>query len=224
MRWMREGSGASRARRAAVLGLADEVKDASFRLSQVGSGRIVIPPGPRLGSRVLEVSNLTKRREDRTLFSGLSFSLSPGEVWGIIGSNGSGKSTLLRILANLEAPDEGSVQWGPSVVLGHVAQLRDGLNPDKTVFEAVAGDGGPEIVPGVSVRSYVASFNLKGAAQEKKVSALSGGERGRVHMAKVLRAGCNVLFLDEPTNVRKKAAIAELVNLIPTSSFDSKFI
>ena len=201
MKWLKEGSGASRARRTSVQEMAASSKEASSRLSRLESGRIIIPLGPRLGSKILDVENLSISRGDRTLFKDVSFTVSPGDIWGVIGTNGSGKSTLLRILAGVEKPDAGTFSWGETVRLGHVSQLREGLDPDKTVFEAIAGDGDAEIVPGYSVRSYVAAFNLRGPAQEKRIASLSGGERGRVHLAKVLRQGCNMLFLDEPTNV-----------------------
>jgi ATPase subunit of ABC transporter with duplicated ATPase domains len=142
------------------------------------------------------------RRGARTLFEGLSLRLEAGDVLGVVGANGSGKSTLLKLIEGAEAPDEGGVKLGGTVVLGHVSQSRGGLDPAHTVYEEIS-EGQDAIAVGehtLNCRAYVSSFNLKGPAQEKKVAMLSGGERGRVHLAKALKSGCNLLLLDEPTN------------------------
>jgi len=163
---------------------------------------IAVPPGPRLGDVVIEVEHLSKGYGDRLLIEDLSFSLPPAGIVGVIGPNGAGKTTLFRMLVGTEQPDAGQVRIGETVQLAYVDQSRDVLDPDKTVYEEITGGvdhlkvGGREI----HGRAYVASFNFKGSDQQKKVGDLSGGERNRVHLAKVLKAGGNVLLLDEPTN------------------------
>lgn len=168
------------------------------------SGAIVIVPGPRLGANVLELVGVRKARGERVLFDDLSLRLEPGDVLGVVGANGSGKSTLLRLIDGTESPDSGEVRLGSTVALGHVSQSRGGLTATNSVYEEVS-EGQETILVGkdggaLNARAYVSSFNLKGAAQEKKVALLSGGERGRVHLAKALKSGCNLLLLDEPTN------------------------
>ena len=163
---------------------------------------ISIPPGNRLGDTVIEVSDVSKGYGDRLLIDDLSFSLPPAGIVGVIGPNGAGKTTLFRMLTGLEAPDSGSVKLGDTVQLAYVDQSRDVLDPDKTVYEEIT-DGVEHMKVGnreIHGRAYVASFNFKGSDQQKKVGELSGGERNRVHLAKVLKAGGNVLLLDEPTN------------------------
>ena len=163
---------------------------------------IMIPPGPRLGDVVVEANELVKGFGDRLLIDGLSFSLPPGGIVGIIGPNGAGKTTLFRMIDGGETPDGGSVRLGDTVSLAYVDQSRASLDPDRTVFEEVA-DGQDRLVVGgreLHGRAYVAGFGFKGSDQQKKVGDLSGGERNRVHLAKVLRSGGNVLLLDEPTN------------------------
>jgi ATPase subunit of ABC transporter with duplicated ATPase domains len=163
---------------------------------------IAIPAGPRLGDTVIEVDGLSKGFGDRLLIDDLSFKLPPAGIVGIIGPNGAGKTTLFRMLAGQEAPDKGSITVGDTVVLSHVDQNRDALDPDKTVYEEIT-DGVEHMKVGgreIHGRAYVASFNFKGSDQQKRVGDLSGGERNRVHLAKLLKRGGNVLLLDEPTN------------------------
>jgi ATP-binding cassette ChvD family protein len=163
---------------------------------------IAIPAGPRLGDTVIEVKDLSKGFGDRLLIDNLSFSLPPAGIVGIVGPNGAGKTTLFRMLAGLEAPDNGSVTVGDTVQLSYVDQNRDDLDPKATVYEEITGGVEHMKVGGREVhgRAYVASFNFKGADQQKLVGDLSGGERNRVHLAKLLKRGGNVLLLDEPTN------------------------
>jgi len=163
---------------------------------------IYIPPGPRLGDLVIRAEHVTKAYGDKLLYDDLTFDVPPGAIVGIIGPNGAGKTTLFRMITGQEQPDSGTLTVGPSVKLGYVDQSRDSLNPDRTVWEEISG-GDEVIMLGnrqVNSRSYVARFNFTGADQQKKVGTLSGGERNRVHLAKVLRSGANVLLLDEPTN------------------------
>ena len=163
---------------------------------------IYIPPGPRLGDLVIRAEHVTKAYNDKLLYDDLTFDVPPGAIVGIIGPNGAGKTTLFRMITGQEQPDSGTLTVGPSVKLGYVDQSRDSLNPDRTVWEEISG-GDEVIMLGnrqVNSRSYVARFNFTGADQQKKVGTLSGGERNRVHLAKVLRSGANVLLLDEPTN------------------------
>ncbi len=163
---------------------------------------IYIPPGPRLGDLVIRAEHVTKAYGDKLLYDDLTFDVPPGAIIGIIGPNGAGKTTLFRMITGQEQPDSGALIVGPSVKLGYVDQSRDSLNPDRTVWEEISG-GDEVIMLGnrqVNSRSYVARFNFTGADQQKKVGTLSGGERNRVHLAKVLRSGANVLLLDEPTN------------------------
>jgi sulfate-transporting ATPase len=175
---------------------AEAERDPSNRLE------IAIPPGPRLGDTVIEVKNLRKGFGDRLLIEDLSFSLPPAGIVGIIGPNGAGKTTLFKMLTGIEQPDSGEITVGSTVQLSHVDQGRDDLDADKTVYEEVTGGvdhmkiGNREI----HGRAYVASFNFKGTDQQKLVGKLSGGERNRVHLAKLLKSGGNVLLLDEPTN------------------------
>ena len=151
---------------------------------------------------VVEADNLSKGFEDRLLIEDLTFSLPPGGIVGIVGANGAGKSTLFRMIMGEEKPDEGSLRVGDTVDLGYVDQNRDALDPNKTVFQEITDDndlleiGGRE----VNGRAYCGQFNFKGADQQKKVGQCSGGERNRIHLAKLLRKGCNLLLLDEPTN------------------------
>ncbi|MCI0429392.1 MAG: energy-dependent translational throttle protein EttA, partial [Rhodospirillales bacterium] len=164
--------------------------------------QIMIPPGPRLGDLVIEAERLRKGYGDRLLIEDLSFRLPPGGIVGVIGPNGAGKTTLFRIITGQEEPDTGRLRIGETVRLGSVDQSRDALKPQATVWEEISG-GQQEIELGrrkVQSRGYVAGFNFKGADQQKKVGQLSGGERNRVHLAKMLKSGANVLLLDEPTN------------------------
>jgi ATP-binding cassette ChvD family protein len=163
---------------------------------------IQIPPGPRLGDMVIEATNLGKSYGDRVIFENVNFRLPPGGIVGIIGPNGAGKTTLLKMLMGMEEPDTGSLKMGPTVELGYVDQSRDALDADKTVYQEISG-GLDNLEMGkrtMNSRAYVARFNFTGTDQQKKVGVLSGGERNRVHLAKLLRSGSNVLLLDEPTN------------------------
>ena len=163
---------------------------------------ITIPPGPRLGDLVIEAKDLTKAFGEKLLIEDLSFKLPPGGIVGVIGPNGAGKTTLFRMITGGETPDEGTFKLGDTVKLGYIDQSRDSLNDKKTVWEEIS-DGHDEIELGkrkMASRAYVAGFNFKGTDQQKKVGQLSGGERNRVHLAKMLKSGANVLLLDEPTN------------------------
>ena len=168
----------------------------------MGRAQIIIPNGPRLGSKVIEVTDLKKAMGDKLLVEGLSFDLPPGGIVGVIGPNGAGKSTLFSMLTGQNQPDEGTVEFGDTVQLSYVDQSRDTLDGDTTVWEEITG--GAEIIQlgdaSMNSRAYCSAFNFKGGDQQKKVGLLSGGERNRVHMAKLLKSGGNVLLLDEPTN------------------------
>jgi ATP-binding cassette ChvD family protein len=161
-----------------------------------------IPPGPRLGDVVVEAADLVKGYGDRLLIDGLTFSLPPGGIVGVIGPNGAGKTTLFRMITGGEGPDSGTLRVGPTAVLAYVDQSRESLDPAHTVYEEITGGQDRLQVGGREIhgRAYVASFNFRGSDQQKPVGQLSGGERNRVHLARVLRAGGNVLLLDEPTN------------------------
>jgi ATP-binding cassette ChvD family protein len=175
---------------------AEEFNDRSEELE------IQIPPGPRLGDMVIEAVNLGKAYGDRLLFENVNFRLPPGGIVGIIGPNGAGKTTLLRMFMGQEQPDEGELKIGPTVELGYVDQSRDSLVADHTVYEEISGGHDTLEMGGrkMNSRTYVSRFNFTGTDQQKKVGVLSGGERNRVHLAKLLRRGSNVLLLDEPTN------------------------
>lgn len=163
---------------------------------------IYIPPGPRLGKVVIEADNVSKAYGDRLLVEGMSFALPPGGIIGIIGPNGAGKTTLFKMVTGQEKPDSGTFKLGDTVKLAYVEQSRDTLDPEKTIWEAIS-DGKDTIELGnrtVNSRAYVARFNLSGNDQQKKVGLLSGGERNRVHLARMLKDGANVILLDEPTN------------------------
>jgi energy-dependent translational throttle protein EttA len=169
---------------------------------KVESIEIYIPPGPRLGDVVIEARNLRKAFGDTVLFDDLSFTLPRAGIVGVIGPNGAGKTTLFRMITGQEKPDDGTLKLGETVQLGYVDQSRDSLNADKTVWDEIS-DGQDELALGkrtVASRAYVSWFNFKGAQQQRKVGTLSGGERNRVHLAKLLRRGSNLLLLDEPTN------------------------
>jgi ATPase subunit of ABC transporter with duplicated ATPase domains len=175
---------------------------AEDQAQKIESVEIYIPPGPRLGDIVVEARGLRKAYGDLVLFDDLSFTLPPGGIVGVIGPNGAGKTTTFRLITGQEKPDGGTLRLGETVQVGHVDQSRDALSPNKTVWEEISG-GQDEIEMGkrtVASRAYVSWFNFKGATQQRKVGSLSGGERNRVHLAKLLRTGCNLLLLDEPTN------------------------
>ncbi|WP_353645415.1 energy-dependent translational throttle protein EttA [Mesorhizobium sp. WSM2239] len=174
--------------------------------------QIVIPHGERLGNVVIEVSNLSKGYGDRLLIEDLEFKLPPGGIVGVIGPNGAGKTTLFRMITGQETPDEGTIRIGETVKLGYVDQSRDALDPNKTVWEEISG--GAEVVKlgkhDVNTRAYCSSFNFRGGDQQQKVGNLSGGQRNRVHLAKMLKTGGNVLLLDEPTNDLDTETLAAL--------------
>ncbi|WP_417268790.1 energy-dependent translational throttle protein EttA [Celeribacter sp.] len=201
LEWIRQGAKARQAKQKARINAYNELASQSER-EKVGRAQIVIPNGPRLGSKVIEVSGLKKAMGDKLLIENLDFSLPPGGIVGVIGPNGAGKSTLFKMLTGEEKPDEGTIEYGDTVKLSYVDQSRDDLDPNANVFEAIA-DGQDIIKLGdaeVNGRAYCSTFNFKGGDQQKKVGVLSGGERNRVHMARLLRSGGNVLLLDEPTN------------------------
>ena len=201
LEWIRAGAKARQAKQKARINSYTEMANQSER-EKLGRTQIIIPNGTRLGSKVIEVEGLSKSFGENLLIEGLSFSLPPGGIVGVIGPNGAGKSTLFRMLTSQEKPDVGSVRYGDTVELSYVDQSRDSLTPEKTVWEEISG--GAEIIElgdaQMNSRAYCSSFNFKGGDQQKKVGLLSGGERNRVHMAKLLRTGGNVLLLDEPTN------------------------
>ncbi|MEO0342154.1 MAG: energy-dependent translational throttle protein EttA [Pseudomonadota bacterium] len=201
LEWMRQGQKARQAKQKARIQRYNEMAEQSER-EKIGRAQIIIPNGPRLGGKVIEVENLQKGFGDTLLIEDLSFSLPPGGIVGVIGPNGAGKSTLFRMLTGQEIPDSGTVSYGDTVKLSYVDQSRDHLDDSKTVWEEIS-DGLDIIKLGdaeVNSRAYCSSFNFKGGDQQKKLNLLSGGERNRVHMAKLLREGGNVLLLDEPTN------------------------
>jgi ATP-binding cassette ChvD family protein len=203
LEWVRTSPKARQAKNKARLQRYEEMATEQENARQAQSyAQISIPPGPRLGNVVLEADNLEKAYGDRVLFENLTFKLPPNGIVGVIGPNGAGKSTLFRLITGQETPDEGSIRVGETVKLAYVDQSRDSLDPTKTVWQEVSGGldimkvGGREIPS----RAYVGAFNFKGTDQQKKVGLLSGGERNRVHLAKTLAAGGNLILLDEPTN------------------------
>ena len=201
LEWMRQGQKARQAKQKARINAYNDLAGQSER-EKITNSQIVIPNGPRLGSKVIEVSNLNKAMGDKLLIENLSFSLPPGGIVGVIGPNGAGKSTLFKMLTKELAADTGDISMGETVQLSYVDQSRDDLQDNETVWEAISG--GAEIIElgdaQVNSRAYCSSFNFKGGDQQKKLSLLSGGERNRVHMARLLKEGGNVLLLDEPTN------------------------
>ncbi|SDX32678.1 ATP-binding cassette protein, ChvD family [Albimonas donghaensis] len=201
LEWVRSNPKARQAKSKARLTRYNDLANRSER-ELVGVAQIIIPNGPRLGGKVIEVENVKKGFGDNLLIDGLSFTLPPGGIVGVIGPNGAGKSTLFRMLTGQETPDDGSITFGDTVSLSYIDQSRDALDPNKNVWEEIS-DGLDIIKLGqaeIPSRNYVGAFNFKGSDQQKKVGLLSGGERNRVHMAKLLRSGGNVLLLDEPTN------------------------
>jgi sulfate-transporting ATPase len=201
LEWIRMSPRARQAKGKARLNAYEQLlsEDTAQKLDTV---EIYIPPGPRLGDIVVEARNLRKAYGDLVLFDDLTFTLPRGGIVGVIGPNGAGKTTTFRLITGEEKPDGGTLRLGETVQVGYVDQSRDALNPNKTVWEEISG-GEDEIVMGkrtVPSRAYVSWFNFKGATQQRKVGALSGGERNRLHLAKLLRTGCNLLLLDEPTN------------------------
>ncbi len=201
LEWIRMSPRARQAKGKARLN-AYETLLAEDTAQKVDSVEIYIPPGPRLGDIVVEARGLRKAYGDTVLFEDLTFTLPRGGIVGVIGPNGAGKTTTFRLITGQEQPDAGTLRLGETVQFGYVDQSRDALSPNKTVFDEISG-GEDELQMGkrtVPSRAYVSWFNFKGAQQQRKVGSLSGGERNRVHLAKLLRRGCNLLLLDEPTN------------------------
>jgi ATP-binding cassette ChvD family protein len=210
--WIGASPKARQAKSKARVKAYDELLRRNEERQTMGNAQIVIPPGPRLGDVVIEVDGLSKGYGDRLLIEGLSFKLPPGGIVGVIGPNGAGKSTLFRMITGQETPDGGSIRLGETVQLGYVDQSRDALDPNKTVWEEISG-GNDVITLGkkdVNSRAYCSSFNFKGGDQQQKVGSLSGGQRNRVHLAKMLKSGSNVLLLDEPTNDLDTETLAAL--------------
>jgi energy-dependent translational throttle protein EttA len=201
LEWVRSNPKGRHAKSKARLARFDELSSTDVQ-KRNETQEIYIPPGPRLGDVVIEADNICKAFGDRLLINNLSFKLPPGGIVGIIGPNGAGKTTLFRMMAGLEQPDSGTLTLGKTVELAYVDQLRDDMDASKSVFEEIA-DGLDMITVGkyeTPSRAYVGRFNFKGGDQQKRIGDLSGGERNRVHLAKLLKAGGNVLLLDEPTN------------------------
>jgi ATP-binding cassette ChvD family protein len=232
LEWVRMAPRARQAKSKARL-QAYEAMAAEETREKFTQGEVQIPPGPRLGDLVIEAVGLRKSYGDRVLIDDLSFKLPRGGIVGIIGPNGAGKSTLFRMIAGIEKPDAGTLRVGDTVVLAYVDQMRDALDPEKTVWQEVA-DGKDTIEVGkrsIPSRAYVASFGFKGSDQQKRVGDLSGGERNRVHLAKLLKRGGNVLLLDEPTNdldvdtLRSlEDALVEFVGCVLVISHDRWFL
>ena len=201
LEWIRQSPRARQAKSKARITAYDDLLAKSADYAQ-GTAQIIIPPPPRLGDLVIEAGDVNKGFEDRLLIDNLSFKLPPGGIVGVIGHNGAGKTTLFKMITGAEDPDNGSIRIGETAKLGYIDQSRDSLDDNKTVWEEIS-NGHDEIELGkraMQSRAYVAQFNFKGGDQQKKVGQLSGGERNRVHLAKMLKTGANVLLLDEPTN------------------------
>jgi ATP-binding cassette ChvD family protein len=210
--WIGASPKARQAKSKARIKAYDELLKINDERMKSTTAQIIIPPGERLGSTVIEVEGLNKAYGDRLLIENLNFKLPPGGIVGIIGPNGAGKTTLFRMLTGQEKPDSGSVNIGESVAMGYVDQSRDALSPNKTVWEEVSG-GNDVLYLGkreMNSRAYTGAFNFKGADQQQKVGTLSGGQRNRVHLAKMLKSGSNVLLLDEPTNDLDTETLAAL--------------
>ena len=201
LEWIRAGTKARQAKQKARINAYEEMANKSER-EKIGKAQIIIPNGPRLGGKVIEAQGLSKAYGDNLLIEDLSFSLPPGGIIGVIGPNGAGKSTLFKILTGQENPDTGLVNYGDTVKLSFVDQSRDSLDDTKTVWEEISNSQDIILLGDAEIngRAYCSSFNFKGGDQQKTVGLLSGGERNRVHMAKLLKSGGNVLLLDEPTN------------------------
>ena len=201
LEWIQASPKARHAKSKARISAYEDLVNQKDR-EEVGRAQISIPAGPRLGGVVIEADNLTKGFDEKLLIDNLSFQLPPGGIVGVIGPNGAGKTTLFKMLTGVENPDDGNLKVGETVVMGYVDQSRDNLDDGKTVWEEIS-DGNDIIELGngeVNSRAYVGAFNFRGGDQQKKVGLLSGGERNRVHLAKMLRSGANLLLLDEPTN------------------------
>jgi len=201
LEWMRQSAKARQVKQKARISAYHEMASKSEK-EKVGTAQIVIPNGPRLGQKVINLEKISKSYGDKILLNELSFSLPPGGIIGVIGANGAGKSTLFRMITGMEKPDMGSIDIGETVKLSYVDQSRDSLDGNNSVWEEISS--GNDIIKlgdaEVNSRGYCSSFNFKGGDQQKKIHSLSGGERNRVHLAKLLKDGGNVLLLDEPTN------------------------
>jgi ATP-binding cassette ChvD family protein len=199
--WIRQSPKARQAKSKARINAYEELLESQGR-EEVGRAQITIPSGPRLGGIVLEAENLSKGFEEKLLIDNLSFNLPPGGIVGVIGPNGAGKTTLFKMLTGSEHPDDGALRVGDTAIMGYVDQSRDSLDDGKNVWEEISG--GNDILElgnrEMNSRAYVSAFNFRGGDQQKKVGLLSGGERNRVHLAKMLKSGANLLLLDEPTN------------------------
>jgi ATP-binding cassette ChvD family protein len=210
--WIAASPKARQAKSKARIKAYDELLKVNEDRLKSTTAQIIIPPGERLGNTVINVENLSKAYGDRLLIDNLSFKLPPGGIVGIIGPNGAGKTTLFRMITGQEKPDSGTITIGESVHLGYVDQSRDSLDPDKTVWQEISG-GNDVIYLGkreMNSRAYTGAFNFKGGDQQQKVGTLSGGQRNRVHLAKMLKSGANVLLLDEPTNDLDTETLAAL--------------
>ena len=201
LEWVRSSAKARQAKSKARMNAYEE-KAAAAEREKITTAQIRIPPGPRLGSVVIEAEHLNKAFGDKLLMEDLSFKLPPGGIVGVIGPNGAGKTTLFKMITGREAPDSGTFKVGETVKLGYIDQSRDSLNDKNTVWQEVSGGLDIMEIGGIEQpsRAYVGAFNFKGGDQQKKVGQLSGGERNRVHLAKMLKEGSNLLLLDEPTN------------------------
>ncbi len=201
LEWSRQNARGGRTKGKARLARLEELQSSDYQRRNE-TNEIFIPPGERLGNNVIELKNVSKRFGDRLLFDELSFAIPPGAIVGIIGPNGAGKSTLFKLITGAETPDSGEVSVGPSVKLAYVDQSRDTLEGNKNVWQEVSGGSDILTINGVEIqsRAYIGRFNFKGQDQQKMVGTLSGGERGRLHLAKTLLQGGNVLLLDEPSN------------------------
>ncbi len=215
LEWVRQNPKGRQAKSKARMARFEELNSGEYQ-KRNETNELFIPPGPRLGDKVIEVQNLTKSYGDRTLIDNLSFSIPKGAIVGIIGPNGAGKSTLFRMLSGQEKPDSGTVTLGETVVLSSVDQFRDAMDDKKTVWEEVSGGLDVMRIGNFEIpsRAYVGRFNFKGVDQQKRVGELSGGERGRLHLAKLLQTGGNVLLLDEPTNDLDVETLRALENAI----------
>ena len=234
LEWVRTSPGARRTKSKARLASYDKlVADAQAAQSQQGTAQIIIPAAQRLGDLVIHAESMSKRYGDKILFENLSFKLPPGGIVGVIGPNGAGKTTLFRLLTGQEQPDSGSLRIGPTVDLAYVDQSRDSLNNDNNVWQEISG--GYEVMKlgnrEMHSRAYCGAFNFKGTDQQKKVGLLSGGERNRVHMAKLLKEGGNLLLLDEPTNdldvetlQALEAALEDFAGCAVVISHDRRFL
>ena len=226
--WIQQGAKARQTKSKARIRAYNELVEAAEN-RKPADGKIVIPTGERLGNRVIEVENLTKSYGDRVLIENLSFKLPAGGIVGIIGPNGAGKSTLFKMLTGQEKPDSGDIKIGETVDLGYVDQSRDDLTPNNTVWEEISG--GVDIMKlgkyEMNSRAYVGNFNFKGPNQQQKVGTLSGGQRNRVHLAKMLKSGSNVILLDEPTNdldTETLTALEEYAGCAVVISHDRMFL